>query len=125
MTSSQVRILDTPALADTRSPQQDELHKRSIASQIKKHIGSVSAVLVLANGTVPRVTVGTDYALSTLSAIFTDILARRIAFLLGNITSPLHSNFSKDTTPDALPNSSSTTLSRSRGSTLSLTITLI
>jgi len=87
-------------LADTRGLQQDELHKRSIASQIKKHIDPVSAVLVLANGTVPRLTVGTDYALSTLSVIFPKTLANRVAFLLTNITNPLCVNFSKDTVPD-------------------------
>ena len=102
MTPSQVRILDTPGLADTRGLQQDELHKKSIASQIKKHIDSVPAILVLANGTVPRVTVGTDYALSTLSAIFPETLASRVAFLFTNVTSPLHWNFSRDTVPDIL-----------------------
>jgi len=102
VTSSQVRILDTPGFADTRGLQQDELHKKSIASQIQKHIDSVSAVLVLANGTVPRITAGTDYALSTLSAIFTDTLASRVAFLLTNVNNHLYTNFSKDTVPDAL-----------------------
>ena len=102
MTSSQVRILDTPGLAGTRGLQQDEIHKKSIASQIRKHIDSVSAVLVLANGTVPRVTVGTDSALSTLSAMFTNTLASRVAFLLTNVISPLHCNFSKDPAPDVL-----------------------
>ena len=102
MTASQVRILDTPGLADTRGLQQDELHKKSIASQIKKHIDSVPAILVLANGTVPRVTVGTDYALSTLSTIFPETLASRVAFLFTNIMSPLHCNFSRDTVPDIL-----------------------
>jgi len=99
---SQVRILDTPGLADTRGLQQDELHKGNIASQIKEHIDSVSAVLVLANGTVPRVTVGADTPLSTLSAMFTNTLASRVAFLLSNVISPLHSNFSRDTVPDVL-----------------------
>jgi len=89
-------------LADTRGLQQDELHKKSIASQIKKHIDSVSAVLVLANGTVPRLTVGTDYALSTLSAMFTNTLASRVAFLLTNVASPLHFNLSMGTVPDVL-----------------------
>jgi len=94
--SPQVRILDTPGLADPRGLQQDELHKKSIASQIKKHIDSVSAVLVLANGTVPRVTVGTDYALSTLSAILPETLTSRVAFLFTNVTSPLYRNFPSD-----------------------------
>ena len=61
VTSSQVHILDTPGLADTRGVEQDELHKQSIANQINMHIDSITAVVVLANGTVPRVTVGTDY----------------------------------------------------------------
>jgi len=100
--SLQVRILDTPGLADTRGLQQDKLHKRSIASQVKKHLGSVSAVLFVANGTVPRVTVGTNYALSTLSALIPEALASRVAFLLTNVTTPLDVNFSKDTVPDVL-----------------------
>ena len=89
-------------MADTRGIQQDELHKRSIAAQIQKHIKSISAVLVLANGTVPRVAVGTDYALSTLSAIFPESLAKNIAFMFTNVSSPLHWNFSGDTIPDSL-----------------------
>jgi hypothetical protein len=89
-------------LADTRGLQQDELHKRSIAKQIKEHIESITAVLVLANGTVPRVTVGTDYALSTLSAIFPKTLANNISFVFTNVSSPLHWNFSGDTIPDVL-----------------------
>jgi len=59
-------------------------------------------VLVLANGSVPRVTVSTDYALSTLSSIFPKTLANNIAFLFTNVTSPLHFNFSRDTLPDVL-----------------------
>ena len=89
-------------MADTRGIQQDELHKKSIATEIKKHIDSVTAILVLANGTVPRITVGTDYALSTLSAIFPKALANNIAFMFTNVSSPLHWNFSGDTIPDIL-----------------------
>jgi len=70
--------------------------------KIEKHVESITAVLVVANGTVPRVTVGTDYTLSTLSAVFTNTLASRIAFLLTNVISPLHCNFSEDTVPDVL-----------------------
>jgi hypothetical protein len=87
-------------LADTRGIQQDEVHKRSIATQIKNHIDSVTAVLVLANGASPRVTVGTDYALSTLSTLFPKSLASNLAFVFTNVLSPLHWNFSGDTIPD-------------------------
>jgi len=71
-------------------------------TQIKEHIDSVTAVLVLVNGTVPRVTVGSNYALSILSAIFTESLASNIAFMFTNVLSPLHWNFSGDTIPDVL-----------------------
>jgi hypothetical protein len=89
-------------LADTRSVQHDELHKKSITDQITKYIDSITAVLVLTNGTVPRITVGTDYALSTLSAIFPKTLAKNIAFVFTNVSSPLHWNFSGDSIPDVL-----------------------
>ena len=102
VTPSQVRILDTPGLADTRGIQQDGLHKRSIATQIKHHIDSVTAVLVLANGAVLRVTVGTDYALSTLSAILPKSLASNIAFMFTNVSIPLHWSFSRDSLPEVL-----------------------
>jgi len=89
-------------LADTRGIEQDELHKKSIATQIEQHVNHVTAVLILANGTVPRVTVGTDYALSTLSAMFPKTLARNTSFLFTNVLGLLHYNFSVDTLPDAL-----------------------
>ena len=89
-------------MADTRGIQQDEVHKRSIATQIREHVESLTAVLVLANGTVPRVTVGTEYALSTLSTIFPKSLASNIAFMFTNVSSPLHWNFSGDTIPELL-----------------------
>jgi hypothetical protein len=86
-------------LADTRGLQQDELHNTSIEKQIKEHIDSVTAVLVLANGTVPRVTAGTDYALSTLSAI-SPRTPPNVAFVLTNTSTALDQNFSRDTLPD-------------------------
>ena len=89
-------------MADTRSVQQDELHKRSIATQIKDHIDSITAVLILANGTVPRATVGTDYALSTLSDMFPKTMVAEIAFLFTNVSSPLYLNATRDTTPEVL-----------------------
>jgi hypothetical protein len=72
-------------------------------AQVKKHVPAVNAILVLANGTVPRLTVGTDYALSTLAGIFPD-LASNIAFIFTNVLSLLHLNFSEDTIPGTLKN---------------------
>ena len=88
-------------MADTRSIQQDELHKRSIATQIKDVFDSITAVLLLADGTVPRVTVGTKCAVSTLSTIFPKTLANNIAFLLTRTSNPLFQNFSSDTLPES------------------------
>ncbi len=89
-------------MADTRGIEYDELHKRSIAAEIRKHIDSVTAVLVLANGTVPRITNGTNYALSALSAIFPNSLLDNIAFVFTNVRSHLAWNFSVDTLPEVL-----------------------
>ena len=70
-------------------------------TQIKENVGSISAVLVLANGTVPRGT-GLPSVLSTLSSIFPKTLANNIAFIFTNVLSPLSWNFSQDTIPEAL-----------------------
>ena len=71
-------------------------------TKIKGHLDSITAVLILANGTAPRVTVGTDYALSTLSDMFPKSLARNVSFMFTNVLSPLHWNFSLDSVPYAL-----------------------
>ena len=102
MTSCKVRILNAPGLADIRGIDQDELHKKSIAAEILAHIISVNAVLIVANGAVPRLTVGMDYGLAALSAIFPKTLVNNIAFLFSNVSTPLSFNFSKDTIPEDL-----------------------
>jgi hypothetical protein len=89
-------------LADTRGIYQDELHKKSIATEIQNRIDSVSAVLIVANGAVPRITVGMDYALSALFAIFPKTLVNNIAFLFSNVTTSLSFNFCKDAIPEIL-----------------------
>ena len=83
--------------------QQDELHKKtSIETQIKNHIDSVTAILILANGTVPRSPVGLDYTLSTLSTIFPEALTDNIGLMFTNVSSPLCYNFCEDTIPTSL-----------------------
>ena len=57
----------TPGLTDTHNIEQDQSYRKRIATQIKRHTESVTAVLVLASGAVPRSTVGID---STLSIFF-------------------------------------------------------
>jgi hypothetical protein len=73
---------------------------KNIATQVEKHTNSISAVIILANGTVPRVTLGADYALSILSAISPGILAKNAAFLLTNTSNPLYQNLSGDILPE-------------------------
>jgi hypothetical protein len=97
-----IRILDTPGLADTRGLAQDELHKASIANVIKEHITIVNAVIILANGTVERLGVATDYALSTLSSMFPRTLAANIGILFTNVPNRLSWNFDQNSLPSIL-----------------------
>jgi len=69
--------------------------------QIEKDMDSVTAVLVLVNGTVPRISVGTNSALSTISAIFPITPSKNVAFLLTNTSNPLFQNFNGDNLPEA------------------------
>ncbi len=80
-------------MADTRGLHQDALHKKSIAAEIQNHLDAVNAVLILANGSIPRISVSMDYALTTLSALFPKSLADNIAFLLSNVPTPASLNF--------------------------------
>ena len=68
-------------------------------TQITEHIDTVTAILFVANGTVTRSTVGTNNALSALSAILPETLADKIALVLTNLSGPLYQNFS---VPDVL-----------------------
>ena len=87
-------------MVDTRGLQQDELHKQSIEKQIKKHVSSPTAAFVLANGTLPSISVDTHYALSTLTSILPNNRANNIAFVLTNVSNPLYQNSSAGTLPD-------------------------
>jgi len=75
---------------------------KNIATQIKEHIDSVTAVLVLANGTVPGVSVGTSHTLSTLSGILPKTPPDNIAVVLTNASSPLYQNFAQNVVPEVL-----------------------
>ena len=83
-------------MADTRGIDQDAFHKQSITTEIQNHLDAVNAVLILANGSVPRISVSMDYALTTLSTLFPKSLANNIAFLFSNVPDEMHLNF-----PDA------------------------
>ncbi len=97
-----VRILDTPGLGDTRGVKQDAEHKKSIANAIETLIPTVDAVIILANGTVPRLNVATEYALGSLSSMFRGTLSKSIAILFTNVQNRLARNFKEDSLPEEL-----------------------
>ena len=68
-------------------------------NQIKDNLDSITAILVLANGTVPGMTVGTERALSALAALLPETLAHTTALVLTNLSGPLYQNFA---VPDVL-----------------------
>ena len=89
-------------MADTRGFHQDAFHKKSITTEIQNHLNVVSAVLILANGSIPRISVSMDYVLSTLPALFPKSLASNIAFLFSNVPNRISLNFPDDAIPEAL-----------------------
>ena len=95
-------VLDTPGLADTRGLQKDEEHKDSITSAIRDNIPIVTAVIILANGTNPRLTVTTDYTISTLCSIFPRTLVQNIGVLFTNVQDMDRRNFDMNSLPPEL-----------------------
>ena len=71
-------------------------------TQIRDHLGSIPTILILANGTVPCVTAGTEYVLSTLSDMLPKSLVCNVPFMFTIVLSSLHQNFSLDSVPYVL-----------------------
>jgi hypothetical protein len=59
-------------------------------------------VLILANGTQPRLSVSTEYALTTLTSIFPKSLAGNISLVFTMCSDPLSINFTDDAVPSSL-----------------------
>ena len=89
-------------MADTRGIRQDALHKESITTEIQNHLDAVNAVLILANGSIPRISVSMDYTFTTLSTLFHKSLANNIAFLLSNVPNEICLNFPDEAIPEVL-----------------------
>jgi hypothetical protein len=65
--------------------------------EIENYIDSISAVLILADGIVPRITVETGYTFSVLSTIFPKTLTNNIAIMFTNVQNPQYWKFSHET----------------------------
>ncbi|KAG8711953.1 hypothetical protein FRC08_015215 [Ceratobasidium sp. 394] len=85
-------ILDTPGLADTRGIEQDRIHKEEINNAIQEFVSSIDAVVIMANGTVERLTVVTDYTLNIICSMFPRTIMDNIGFIFTNCD-PLTFNF--------------------------------
>ncbi len=91
-------------MAGTRDIEQDELHKKSIITNIEQHVDSIDAVLILTDGIVSRITVEVDYTFAVLSAMFPKTLVSNIAFMFTNVRDPRSWRFSQEMLPEALKN---------------------
>lgn len=91
----QVRILDTPGLADTRGYEWDSKHKASIAKAIQQETETIDSVIILANGTQERLGVATQYALTVISAMFPHSIIDNIAFVFTMVSNPFQFNFQR------------------------------
>lgn len=105
MNGVQITVLDTPGLADTRGILQDNEHKKNIVAAIGENIPEVTAVIILAYGTNPRLGFATDFVFTTLTAIFPNTLANNICLLFTNVASPLSWNLQSDRLPVELQKS--------------------
>jgi len=75
---------------------------KSVTAQVEKYIESITAIIIVINGTIPRMTVGTDDALSFLSTISLKIPVKNICSILSNLSSALYQNFPGNTVSDVL-----------------------
>jgi hypothetical protein len=78
---TEIQILDTPGLADTRGIQQDEQHKAKINKAIQEFVITIDAVLIMANGTTELIPAATNYTLSTLTSLLPYSIVDNIAFI--------------------------------------------
>ncbi|KAJ4467242.1 hypothetical protein J3R30DRAFT_3718145 [Lentinula aciculospora] len=76
--ANEVNILDTPGLADTGGTDMDNEHRAAMPSTIKKDLEVIGAVIILENGTLPRLGTATEYDLTT--TWISNSIAGNIAF---------------------------------------------
>ncbi|KAJ8522112.1 hypothetical protein ONZ45_g1292 [Pleurotus djamor] len=92
----EVRVLDTPGLADTRGIDYDNRHKEAIAEAIKTKAEVIDSIIILANGTQERLGVATEYTLAVIAGMFPNSIINNIAFLFTMVANPLQFNFRRE-----------------------------
>ncbi|CAE6514417.1 unnamed protein product [Rhizoctonia solani] len=80
-TGIKIRILDTPGLADTKGLKEDEVHKERINHAIQSNLKYIDAVCILANGTVERLGMATEYTLNQITKMFPYSIIDNIGFI--------------------------------------------
>jgi hypothetical protein len=105
-----IQILDTPGLADTRGVKKDDEHRKKFLDAIRDQVKTIDAVLVMANGTVERLGIGTEYALATISSMFPNSIIKNTGFLYTNVNDRLSLNTLKSSIPKALQDCKSWTI---------------
>ncbi|KAL0572167.1 hypothetical protein V5O48_009795 [Marasmius crinis-equi] len=100
----EVNVLDTPGLADTRGIDKDNEHKEAIANTIRDNVEVIDAIIILANGTLARLGVATEYTLNIISGMFPHSIINNIAFLFTMVTDPTSFIFEKTSLPPQLQN---------------------
>lgn len=97
-----IKILDTPGLADTRGIDMDNQHKESIANAITKDMEVIDGVIIMANGTVARLGVATEYVLNIISGMFPHSIIDNIGIIFTMVSSRAGSNFKRKSLPPEL-----------------------
>ncbi|CAE6447231.1 unnamed protein product [Rhizoctonia solani] len=79
------QILDTPGLADTRGIDEDKKHRERIYRAVNELVTRIDGVMIVANGSIERLTAATSYTLETLSTLFPRSIKNNIGILFTNV----------------------------------------
>ncbi|QRV96153.1 AIG1 domain-containing protein [Ceratobasidium sp. AG-Ba] len=103
MDGSELRIIDTPGLADIGGIAMDQQHRKAMNDMLEAHVTNIDAVLILSNGTLQRQEVPIRYTLQTIMAMFPASIAENICFIFTHSTLT-GSNATTSTFPPELRN---------------------
>ncbi|GAB1523842.1 hypothetical protein RhiTH_006992 [Rhizoctonia solani] len=81
-----IEIIDTPGLADTRGMDEDKRHKERIHGVIQELATEIDSVMIIANGTIERLSIAMDYTMNTLATWFPRSILPNIGILFTNVS---------------------------------------